>query len=291
MGFLSNAWNAVKKGAGEVAAPVASAVEGGASLAASAGSALLGGLRPGGGHQTVQSLSETTSVVSQAIQQTTSSCTSAQWANNIINVSGNNDDVKGDVQSVTVTVNASCAAAALDQANFQNTVTQSAGQSSSDAEIALTQWLDNSKDSQTGTIASSVLNTFTQTAVSSCMASSTSNNVLNVSGSGDSLEGVTQSAMSNVAASCLLQVGQTAEALSTVTDALNQQATYTSANPLSFISDALNAIGKDVMVAVAVAFIVLICGFFLFMWMGKLPARPVAPAAAPSAAASSAAAQ
>jgi hypothetical protein len=229
-----------------------------------------------GGHESKQSVSIMTNVVGSAVQNVTQSCISYVNSDNVIAVDGNGNFVGGVTQTMSISVDSNCSADITQDAQFQNKLQNNISQLLKDQEIALTQWMDSSKDESNAAINQSISTNVTSNTVQTCLNIINSHNILNVSGNNNVVKDIIQSNTVSLISQCLLSQGQTSSAVNDITNTVNQHSEYTSKNPLAFITDAIEAMMKSAMVVIAVIFIVLICFVALFMILrhGKKKAPP-----------------
>jgi len=247
-----------------------------------------------GGHQSKQSVSDSVSAVGSAVQSVTQSCINYVNAENVIAIDGSGNVVGGVTQSLAISVDSKCSGEVTQDASFENNLANSVAQELHDQEVSMTQWLDNSGDTSSDAIKQSVSTNVTATTVQTCLNSINSQNILNVSGSGNIVKGVVQSGTVNLLSQCMLGQGQTSSTVNDITNTVNQHSVYDSENPLAFITDSIEAVMKTAVGAIAVVFILLICFVGLFValrhWHREDRAAAAAPAPAPAPGAASPAA-
>ena len=248
--------------------------------------AALGGLLFGnmGGHQSKQSISASTRVVGSVVQKVAQDCISYVNAENIIVIRGNGNIVGTVDQSVSIRVDSDCRILSSQDAEFTTKLNDSMTQVLSDQQIALTQWLDNSKDDTENSISQTIKNKVTQTTVQTCLTNVNGHNVFAISGDDNVVSKATQSSAIDVISNCMLNQGQQSDTVSDISNTINQHSTYVSQNPLAFLTDTLEAIMKSAMTLLAVVFIVIVC--FIVIYMGlrrdkKPPPPPISQASPP----------
>lgn len=234
-----------------------------------------------GGHESKQKINVSTNVAANIVQNTAQNCINVAYGGNTFNINGNYNDISGVTQTVSISINSTCSTFASQDSTFNSDLANALSQVLNDQEVALTQWMDNSKDDQETNITQNVTANFTQTTVQNCVNNLNGYNIFNVSGDGNVVKNITQTATLSVISQCLLQNGQTSDVVSNITNTVNQHGTYTSENPLAFITDAIEAVLKSAMVIAAVIFIVLVCFVFLFMLMRRGKKVPPPGGAAP----------
>lgn len=218
-----------------------------------------------GGHQSKQTVGVSTNVAANIVQNTAQNCISVAYGGNTININGNYNNVSGVDQTVSISINSDCSTFAQQNSTFDADLQNALTQALNDQEVALTEWMDNSRDDQSASVSNSVTANFTQNTVQNCVNTLNGYNILNVTGTGNVVKDITQNATLNVISQCLLGNGQTSSVVSDITNTVNQQSTYVSQNPLAFIADAIAAIFKSLIVAAAVVFVVIICFVMLFL--------------------------
>jgi hypothetical protein len=239
-----------------------------------------------GGHQSTQKVAEVVNIVGTAVQKITQNCVTYENAGNTVNIDGMGNIVDQVNQSMTIKVDSSCMGQVTQDASFEDKIKSQISQMLSDQEVALTQWMDNSKDDSEADIAESISTNVTSTTVQSCVNDINSKNILNITGSGNVVAKIVQDSTSDMISKCLLGQGQTSTAVNNITNAINQHSKYTSKNPLAFITDAIQAMTKSTLILIAVIFIVLVCFVSLFLLLRRKNKKPSAAQASAADAAS-----
>lgn len=234
-----------------------------------------------GGHHTKQTVGVSTNVAASIVQNTAQSCISVAYGGNTFNINGNYNDISGVAQTVSISVSPTCAVFASQNSTFDTSLSAAITQALSDQEVALTQWLDNSRDDQAASIAQNVTANFTQTAVQNCVNNLNGYNIFDVTGDGNVVRDVTQTATLSLVSQCILQGGQTSDVVTNITNTVNQQSAYTSSNPFSFITDALEALSKSILLFLAAMFVLIVCFALAYAFLTRH--RRAGPAAAPRA--------
>jgi hypothetical protein len=222
-----------------------------------------------GGHQSKQKVAVSTDLAAKVVQTTAQNCINVSTGANTIAIDGNYNVISGVNQSIALSVNSDCSTFADQQSSFNADLENSMSQVLKDQSVALTQWMDGSKSTQSDEITQSVKTNFTQHNVQQCVNRLNSVNLLSVSGTGNVIKDITQEATLNVLSQCIQQGDQTSDVVSAITNTVNQQATSVSKNPFAFITDAISAVFKSLVVGGVVIFIVFICFIFLFIILGK----------------------
>jgi hypothetical protein len=218
---------------------------------AALGGLLFGG---GGGHQSRQSISASTKVVGSVVQTVSQDCISYVNAANVVVIRGNGNVVGKVDQSVSIKIDTTCGVFTDQDATFTDKLNNSMTQVLSDQQIALTQWLDNSKDDTENSISQTIKTNVKQRTVQTCLANVNGHNVFAISGDDNVVGQATQASALDVISSCMLNQGQ-------------QSSTV-----------------KSAMTLLAVVFIVIVCFIVIYMSLrrGKKPPPPTIYQASPS---------
>jgi hypothetical protein len=248
--------------------------------------AALGGLLFGdmGGHQSKQSISASTKVVGSVVQTVSQDCITYVNSANEIVIRGNGNVIGTVDQSVSIKVSTTCGVFNDQDSTFTSKLNDSMTQVLSDQQIALTQWLDNSKDDTENSISQTIKTNVKQATVQTCLNNVNGHNVFAISGDDNVVGKATQASALDVISSCMLNQGQQSSTVNDISNTINQHSTYTSQNPLAFLTDALEAIMKSAMTLLAVVFIVIVCFIVIYMSLrrGKKPPPPTIYQAGPS---------
>lgn len=234
-----------------------------------------------GGHHSKQTINETTTVAANIVQNTAQDCINVSLGSNTIAINGNYNVLDNVSQRLSVSVDSSCKTLTGQASDFNAKLQDSVAQALTDHEVAATQWMDTSKDTQETNINQSVTANFTQSTVQKCVNSVTGVNNLYVSGTGNVIKDTVQDATLNTISQCILGSQQTSSVVADIANTVNQHSEYTAENPLNFISDTFKAIANSVMAVAVIVFIVVICFVFIYMSMthGGTTPPPFAPVA------------
>jgi hypothetical protein len=217
-----------------------------------------------GGHESKQSASATTNIIASAVQSVSQSCTSYQNGDNKVVIDGNGNVVGNVTQTMAVVIDSTCAAQVTQDASFQNKISDSVAQALKDQEVALTEWMDNSKDDSETHVHENITTSVTSATVQKCLNSINDENIVIVTGERNVVGHIIQTETATLLSRCLLGDGQVSDTVNDVTNTINQHSEYTSENPLAFITDAIEAILKSFMMVAAIIFIVIICFVSIF---------------------------
>ena len=216
------------------------------------------------GHKNYQEADVSSTIIGSVTQTNYSDCETYTSNGNTLNINGNNDVIQGVDQKITLSVDTACVTQDPLNYSFSSRVQNSAIQQLADEQIALTQWLDNSKDTITTSLSTDLELGVTQTNSQNCMDSINANNTINVTGDYDVVKNVTQTYSLDTVTGCHMKDGVAFKASNSMTNTLNQHLLYTSVNPFAFITDAITAITHSIALLVAFCFIVFICFVALF---------------------------
>lgn len=238
-----------------------------------------------GGHSSKQTVSASTTVAANIVQATAQSCIGTSQGSNSVNVGGVGNTVDGVTQSVSLSVNMGCSTFSGQDSTFNNDLQNSLSQVLNDQGVALTQWMDGSRSDQASSIRQDVTTNFTQENVQNIVQKLNGYNVLNVQGVGNTVKDVAQTAALSVIATGLQQNGQTNAVVNSITNTVNQHGQYKSANPLAFITDAIQSSIRTVGIAIIAVIVILICFVLLVVALrrSRKPAATAAQTAEPAA--------
>jgi hypothetical protein len=218
-----------------------------------------------GHHQSKQTVDVSTKVAANIVQNTAQDCITVGYGSNKIKINGNYNAVEHVAQKVSVGVDSNCSTFSKQNSSFKTDLQNGLSQTLKDQEVAMTEWMDNSRDTQSDHVRQSVTANFTQNAVQNCVNGLVGINDLYVMGNGNVVKDITQDATLSILARCVQGNGQTNSVVSDITNTINQHSQYTSQNPLAFISDAFAAMAQSAAAVAAIIFIVVICFVFVFV--------------------------
>lgn len=227
-----------------------------------------------GGHESKQTVTATTTIVATNISSATQNCVQVVVGGNTLDVSGNNNVVQDNNQSVTISVTAECVQRTVNDSNFQTNLNNKIVQDLKDKGVAGTQWLDNSKDSNDTTLTNSITTSVSNTTVQNCLMSLNGSNVINVSGNNNIVSKNTQTTAIKAISTCYSKSANASDTISDITDGANQTNDHTSDNPFAFITDAITAMAKSAMMIAGFIFVAIICFVFLFMYLSRDKRKP-----------------
>ena len=216
-----------------------------------------------GGHQTKQSVEATTDVTSNAVFDSIQDCASYMTGDQTISVSGAGNVLSGASQSISMSIDTNCLKQATQQASFMTDIANSIQQSLDSSQVAMTQWADPSGDDVSTKVNQNITSNVSTTDIQNCAASLSGKQLISVSGTQNVATDLVQNMAMTQITSCMMNSDQSAKAVSDVTNTTNQHSSYTSTNPLSFISDAISSVanaigGSFTAIAAIVGFIVLV---------------------------------
>lgn len=234
-----------------------------------------------GAHQTKNTSTDVTNLMTSVMQKTVQSCTTEAEAGNAFSVSGSGDVAQNISQKSVITVNANCAANLTKSSDLSNAIQNSITQGLSDSSDFGSGLFSVSSDINTANMQNNISSTVSNTSIETCLNQLDQRNIISVSGANDAIDNVKQDSVGSLMTSCLLKDSQVSDALNGITNAANQHATYKAKGPISDISDALSSLISAPMKMIGVLFIVIICFVILYKLMSSGGSAPHA-AAAPS---------
>lgn len=216
------------------------------------------------GHKNYQEIDVSSTIIGSVTQTNYTNCETAASGSNSFELDGDNDVISGVDQRITLSVDMDCVTADPLNYAFSSRVQNSALQQLADEQVAMTQWMDNSKDTVTSSISTDLELGVTQANSQDCMDSVNAANTFEVSGDYDVVKDVTQTYSLDTVTSCHMKDGVAFKASNRMTNTLNQHLIYTSVNPFAFITDAITAITDSIALLIAFCFIVVVCFVALF---------------------------
>jgi hypothetical protein len=214
-----------------------------------------------------------TAVTANVLQSTTQDCINITYGGNTISVTGDFNVLSGVGQTVSISVSSKCGVMTQQASDFKSALSANLAQSLRSQQIALTGWLDSSRNDQSTSLQQSVTTNITQANVQNCLNTMNGYNILNVTGSGNVIKDVAQNASLNLVSECMLQNGQASKVVSDITDTVNQSAVLESKNPLAFIADAMAAAFSSIVygvIAVIICVIMFVGAFVGLREYGKI---------------------
>lgn len=217
-----------------------------------------------GGQQSKQKVSATTRVASETAMDLTQNCVSYMDGTQVISINGNNNVFSGNTQRMSMNVDAKCVSQAGQDGSFENKLNDAVTQQLKNESVALTQWLDNSKQSLKQDIDETVTSAFKFKDVQNCMNELTGTQVIAIEGDDNVVTNNLQDQSMALAADCLMAGAQTSQAASDITNTMNQHSTYTSKNPFAFITDAIEGVFQSAFGVAALVFIAIVILVIVF---------------------------
>lgn len=205
-----------------------------------------------GGHHSTQSISASSSLLTNATLKQTQDCIAVTDGSNVIDVSGNANVLSGVTQNLTFTVKQDCLSKLESRDDFQQKLATEIAASLKDQSVAMMSWLTPGSSRQHTAINNSVTTNVTTETVQKCLSQLEGNNIVNVRGSGNVLSGIVQNMQQGLVGSCMQGTAQTLTAITDISDSINQKQSSVQKNPLSFLTDALQAMVQDIALSVAV---------------------------------------
>lgn len=232
-----------------------------------------------GGHHSTQKVSTSSSVVVNATLSQTQSCMAVSDGQNVVNVEGIGNVVSGITQNMTFKVKQDCSSILAAQQNFSAKIADQVSQSLKNQTVALTSWASAGKDKNETNIRNSVATNIDQSMVQTCLAKMSGRNLVNVQGNSNVIQNVVQNMQQSMLSSCMQNTKSAMSTITDISDTVNQHAENIEKNPFAFITDAIQKVVEDLVVA-AVIIVVVIA---LIVLGAKLLTRkaPVTPAAVP----------
>lgn len=240
----------------------------------------------GGGSSRV-SASRTNTLINSLVLGQTASCSRILTGEQSIDCSGKNCSVSGNVQRMSLSMDANCVLEQMQRGGVTSDVVNDVSQALSESGVAGTQWTDTRSQSVSSDISTNINNSINAENIASCAAALNGRQILTARGENASVSNNIQEQIQTLQADCFIKQVNDVKLGNYLTNLVNQRLDYESKNPLRVVgevmSDAIGALGGgNIMIFVVIIAIVL--GVFYIYRM--TPARPAlaAPASAGGAA-------
>lgn len=218
-----------------------------------------------GGHESKQEVDISTTVVTDATLNVTQGCMSVMAGDQVMAVHGNGNVFTDNTQDQSMSIDMNCIDQMQQSNQFSSKINSSITQTLSDSEVALTEWMDPSSDTQTASVANNVTTNVTFDDTQNCMLSMSGTQIMGVSGDANLYAGNAQDQSEEITTTCLMSGGQYSTVVNNLTNTANQHSIYDSENPLAFIPDAIQATITSATAILAVMFIVITILVLVFM--------------------------
>jgi hypothetical protein len=216
------------------------------------------------GNKSKQEVDISSAIIGTVSQTNYTDCATYSDGTNEMIISGDNNLVSGVDQKITIDIDHDCVMKDPLNYSFSSRISNGVVQNLSSEQVAMTQWMDNSKDDNTVKISNDISMYVSQENSQDCENDISAHNTLIVSGSSNVIKDICQAYTADTVTNCLMKDGLTFNASNDVTDRLNQSLEYISVNPFAFITDAIIAIADSIVMLVAFCFIVFLCFIALF---------------------------
>jgi len=211
-----------------------------------------------GGHQSKQSVNEIQQVVTNAVMTTTQNCIGLAQGTQFIGVFGDGNIVSENTQNLTLSFKSDCINTMDQSGSYETDLSSQLSQSLQDQTVAMTQWADNSKSSNSANISQYITTNINISNVQNCLSTLQGSQIITVRGNNNVVTKNAQNQVASMVGDCLMSGSQQSSSTATVADVINQKSQYKEENPMSFLTDALKGLGGNVMMILVVIFVVLI---------------------------------
>jgi len=242
-----------------------------------------------GGHQSIQSVDVSSTIVTDQTLDVTQDCTATMAGSQVMTVSGNNNVFTDNRQDMTMSVDMRCVDSMDQSAKFSSKINDNIKQYAENTDIAGLGWLDAGKDTAEANIVNNVTTNVTFDDTQNCMTALNGQQIMSVQGSGNVFSKNVQDQSYDMTKSCLMSGGQYSKVVNNFSDIVNQHSVYAAENFFAFIPDAIEATIVDSAAIAAIALIVIVILVLAFKALTSRKARAKkkgkeAPALEPAAA-------
>ena len=211
-----------------------------------------------GGHQSKQTVSMTSKILTKATYNSTQNCISVGEGSNVFSLYGDHNVVENVSQNTTLSVDSECSQNISQNQDFQTQLANTVVDSLKTQEVALTSWMTPGKSTQSSNVDNVVKNNITTNLVQNCLTQLSGTNVFSLVGSSNVVRGVMQSLTENKFGGCLGANSQVVKTSADVTNAVNQTMSDVQKNPFAFITDAIQSVVKNIAVLGGIALVALV---------------------------------
>ena len=217
-----------------------------------------------GGHHSKQTSNVTSDLITNAVLGVTQNCLAFMDGKQVISVYGSGNVFEGNIQRSQLSVNTKCVDKINQSGEFKNKLKNSISQKLKDEELALTEWLDPSGDSQGSDITQNITTNISFKNAQKCLTGLDGSQLFVVHGTNNIVVDNMQDQTLDLTNECIMDGSQAAETSNSVTNTVNQHSVYESKSPLAFITDAIAASIKSVIAIIAIVFVVIVIMALVF---------------------------
>jgi hypothetical protein len=181
-----------------------------------------------GGSSSKTTISDTANLLSSNIISSSVTCVSTGNQSNVLDVSGNGNIIKGIDQSTELIFKSGCLDSDTTASTVLQTLNSTTAASQAAEQQALAGFLDDSTQSISDKISNNVTNTLTISNMSTCMNNVNANNVIDVHGSNNVIDGVKQISDIDILQTCAITAAQQSNNATSITNMSNMAQQYKS---------------------------------------------------------------
>jgi len=237
-----------------------------------------------GAHQTKQSVTQTSKVVSTASMSSVQNCLTTSVAGQTIAIWGDDNVANNISQELSITVDAACVNKPKMATVYNSDVRDSLSQQLKDHEVDIWGWGNFGHDTQVDKMSTSIANHISYSAMQDCVTHTDGQQVFVIKGDRNVVHDSMQKEALAVAGGCILALDGSASVVNKQADTVNQHSDYSEEGPFAFITDMFkNMFSSGLMSMVAIAAVVFICLALLAVMVLKVGhEKKPAPSAAPT---------
>lgn len=239
-----------------------------------------------GGSSSTSSISDTSSLVSSVLVQSSTSCVTGSSQTNTLNLFGNGNKISDIYQKATLSFNSSCQGGTAASDSVVNGLSNTLNNSQNSETQALVGFLDSSKQKVNEKINNSITDTLQTSSAVSCLMGLNGANNINIGGNDNNASNIHQDSSIDALSNCINSSSTTNNGTSDITNysAANQQ--YKSDSILEPFTAAFEYMTKDITLSIigfVVLCILIACVYFFVASRSpaRSPAQPPQPAPTP----------
>jgi len=222
----------------------------------------------GGSHSSL-SVKASSEITAKSVQTLIQNCLTTSVGDNELIIDGSGNTVDNLHQRVSISVNASCQALNDQSGKFQDQMTSAVAQNLKANSVALTQWMDNSRQDSNSQLSQRVATEMDQKTVQNVVNNINGKNIVTIKGDNNLVSNTSQEAVLDLISQGLAGSQQATSAAASIAVSANQHQVSKSENPLAFIGDAIREVVGTTVGLIALTFILIVVLVLLYKYMRR----------------------
>ncbi len=209
-----------------------------------------------GGSNSKSSISDSSTLVSNVLVQTSTSCVTGSDQSNTINIFGNNNEINDVYQKATLSYNSSCKGGTEAGDTVINGLSSTLNNQQSSETQALVGFLDSSSQKVSDKVNTSITDTLQNQSSVNCLTSLSGNNTININGDNNTANSDTQVSSIDYLSNCINSNNTVNNGTSDITNYLSANQSYKSDSILEPFTAAFEYLTKDITLSI-IGFVIL----------------------------------